>query len=63
MARSGRAIRCTAAGADRRIDTVKRLTPWWGIESLMKLDSDQKAAEALQEAETEVGVGRWSIPV
>jgi hypothetical protein len=28
-----------------------------GIESLTLLGSDQKAAEALQEAETEVGVG------
>ncbi len=52
-----RATRYTAAGTDRRIDNVKRLTPWWGIESLTKLNSDQTAAEALQEAETEVGVG------
>ncbi len=41
---------------DRRIDNVKPLTPWWGIASLTKLDSDQKAAEALQEAETAVGL-------
>ena len=36
---------------------MKRLTPGVGIESLTKLDSDQTATEALQEAETEVGVG------
>ena len=41
----------------RPIDNVKRLTPGVGIESLTLLGSDQKAAEALQEAETEVGVG------
>ncbi len=40
-----------------RIDNVKRLTPGVGIESLTLLGSDQKAAEALQEAETEVGAG------
>jgi hypothetical protein len=45
------------AGMDRQIDNVKRLTPGVGIESLTKLDSDQTATEALQEAETEVGVG------
>jgi hypothetical protein len=43
-------------GTDRRIDNVKRLTPGVGIESFMKFDSDQRAAEALQVAETEVGV-------
>ena len=53
----GRGVRCNAVARDRRIDNVKRLTPWWGIESLTTLDSDQKAAEALQEAETEVGLG------
>jgi hypothetical protein len=36
---------------------VGRLTPWAGIESSTAMDSDQTAAEALQEAETEVGVG------
>jgi len=36
---------------DRRIDNVGRLTPGAGIET----GSDQTAAEALQEAETEVG--------
>ena len=46
-----------STGTDRRIDNVKRLTPGVGIESLMLSGSDQKAAEALQEAETEVGVG------
>jgi ArsR family transcriptional regulator len=40
---------------------VKRLTPTWRIESLMKLDSDQAGAEALQVAETEVGADEWSI--
>jgi len=34
---------------------VKPLTPGVGIESLTALGSDLKAAEALQEAETEVG--------
>ncbi len=48
---------------DRQIDNVKRLTPGVGIESLTKLDSDQTAAEALQEAETEVGATEWSIGV
>ena len=52
-----------AEGTDRRIDNVKRLTPWWGIESLTTLDSDQKAAEALQEAETEVGLGPMVVSV
>ena len=42
---------------DRQIDNVKRLTPRWRIESLTKFGSDQAATEALQEAETEVGVG------
>jgi hypothetical protein len=35
---------------------VGRLTPWAGIESSTANSSDQTAAEALQEAETEVGV-------
>lgn len=41
---------------DRRIDNVGRLTPGAGIESSTRIGSDQTAAEALQEAETEVGV-------
>jgi hypothetical protein len=41
---------------DRRIDNVGRLTPGAGIESSTRMGSDQTAAEALQEAETEVGV-------
>jgi hypothetical protein len=53
----GRAVDKVSAGTDRRIDNVKRLTPGVRIESLMLSGSDQKAAEALQEAETEVGVG------
>ena len=57
-ARWGRGVRCNAAGTDRRIDTVKQLTRGWGIESFATLGSDQKAAEALQVAETEVGVVR-----
>jgi hypothetical protein len=40
---------------DRRIDNVGRLTPGAGIETSTQMDSDQTAAEALQEAETEVG--------
>jgi hypothetical protein len=48
----------SAAGTDREIDNVKRLTLGVGIESLMRLGSDQTAAEALQVAETEVGVRR-----
>jgi len=39
-----------------RIDNVGRLTPGAGIESSTAMSSDQTAAEALQEAETEVGV-------
>lgn len=50
----------TAVGTDREIDNVKRLTLGVGIESLMRLGSDQTAAEALQVAETEVGV-RWRV--
>ncbi len=42
--------------ADRQIDSVGRLTPGAGIEISTQMGSDQKAAEALQEAETEVGV-------
>jgi hypothetical protein len=38
-----------------RINNVGRLTPGAGIESSTGLTSDQTAAEALQEAETEVG--------
>ena len=49
-------MRCNAAGTDRRIDTVKHLTRGWGIESFATLGSDQTAAEALQEAETAVGL-------
>jgi hypothetical protein len=41
---------------DRRIGNVGRLTPGAGIESSTRMGSDQTAAEALQEAETEVGV-------
>ena len=41
---------------DRRIDNVGRLTPGAGIESSTRMGSDLTAAEALQEAETEVGV-------
>ena len=43
-------------GTDRRIDNVGLLTLGAGIESSTRTSSDQKAAEALQEAETEVGV-------
>ena len=46
-----------------RINNVGRLTPGAGIESSTALTSDQTAAEALQEAETEVGVAEWSIGV
>ena len=41
---------------DPRIDNVGRLTPGAGIESSTRMGSDQTAAEALQEAEAEVGV-------
>ena len=37
-------------------EIVGRLTPWAGIKSSTAMGSDQTAAEALQEAETEVGV-------
>jgi hypothetical protein len=40
---------------------VGRLTPWAGIESPMASGSDQTAVEALQEAETEVGIARDSL--
>lgn len=40
---------------DRRIDNVGLLTLGAGIESPTRTGSDQTAAEALQEAETEVG--------
>jgi hypothetical protein len=54
---AGAAGRCLVGVAeDRQIEIVKRLTPGVGIESLMRFGSDQTAAEALQEAETEVGV-------
>ena len=36
---------------------MKPLTPRWRIESFTESDSDQAATEALQEAETEVGLG------
>jgi hypothetical protein len=36
---------------------VGRFTPGRGIETSIQMGSDQTAAEALQEAETEVGVG------
>ena len=39
------------------------LTPGAGIESSTAMSSDQTAAEALQEAETEVGATEWSIGV
>jgi hypothetical protein len=42
--------------ADRESRNVGRLTPGAGIESPTAMNSDQTAAEALQEAETEVGV-------
>jgi hypothetical protein len=55
----GTAWRCrSAVGTDREIDNVKRLTPGVGIGRLMRFGSDQTAAEALQVAETEVGVRR-----
>ena len=40
---------------DRGIDNVGRLTPGAGSETSTRKSSDQTAAEALQEAETEVG--------
>ncbi|WP_250032045.1 hypothetical protein [Paractinoplanes maris] len=40
---------------DRRINNVGRLTPGAGIETSTQMDSVLMAAEALQEAETEVG--------
>jgi hypothetical protein len=45
-----------AGGTVHHREIVGRLTPWAGIESSMAMGSDQTAAEALQEAETEVGV-------
>ncbi len=46
-----------------RINNVGRLTPGAGIESPTTLTSDLTATEALQEAETEVGVAEWLIGV
>ncbi|MBO3742072.1 hypothetical protein [Actinoplanes flavus] len=43
---------------NRRNDNVVRLTPEAGIETSTRMGSDQKAAEALQEAETEVVIAR-----
>jgi hypothetical protein len=56
-ARWGRVVRCNATVTDRRIDNVKRLTPGWEIESFAESGGDRTAAQALQEAETEVGLG------
>jgi len=42
---------------EREINNVGRLTPGAGIESSTAMGSDLWAAEALQVAETEVGVG------
>ncbi|WP_250000673.1 hypothetical protein [Actinoplanes sp. M2I2] len=42
-------------GMDRRIDNVGCLTPGAGIETSTRMGSVLMAAEALQEAETEVG--------
>ncbi len=36
---------------------MKRLTPGWEIESFAESGGDRTAAQALQEAETEVGLG------
>ncbi|GGN25890.1 hypothetical protein FHR83_007372 [Actinoplanes campanulatus] len=43
---------------NRRNDNVVRLTPEAGIETSTRMGSDQKATEALQEAETEVVIAR-----
>jgi hypothetical protein len=53
---SNRLVRAGAT-VDRRITDVGRLTPGAGIESSTEMGSDLTAAEALQEAETEVGIG------
>jgi hypothetical protein len=47
---------------NRRNDNVARLTPETGIESSTRMGSDQMAAGALQEAETEVVVARKVEP-
>ena len=56
-ARCVQAFRCTDQWpeTDRRIERVGLLTLGAGIESPTHTGSDQTAAEALQEAETEVG--------
>jgi hypothetical protein len=57
---SGRDADCGVAPVGVKLHhrkIVGRLTPWAGIESSTAMDSDQTAAEALQVAETEVGVG------
>jgi hypothetical protein len=56
-ARCVRTFRCTdqRPETDRRIEKVGLLTLGAGIESPTRTGSDQTAAEALQEAETEVG--------
>jgi len=48
---------------DRGIRNVGRLTPETGIEGSTTMSSDQTAAEALQEAGTELGAWEWSIGV
>jgi hypothetical protein len=47
---------------NRRIDNVAGLTPRAGIETSTRMGSDQMAAGALQEAETEVVVARTVEP-
>ncbi|HET6482871.1 MAG TPA: hypothetical protein VFG35_22940 [Actinoplanes sp.] len=44
---------------DRRMGNVGCLTPGAGIETSTQMGSDLTAAEALQEAETEVGTAVW----
>jgi len=55
---SGREATCfnSAGSPGQHWEIVGRLTPWAGIESSTAISSDQTAADALQEAETEVGV-------
>ena len=54
-----RPARASRRAIDRRIDNVGRLTPGAGIETSTQMGSVLMAAEALQEAETEVGTAVW----
>jgi hypothetical protein len=59
--RGAGAIGASIGVTARHDQNVGRLTPWAGNESSMATGSDQTAADALQEAETEVGIAGHSL--